>query len=167
MDISVWQNGAMQQDVGRAIRSYRKARGWTTEQLAKASEIDKGTVNRVELGGNAQIDTLLRIARALDLQLEVAFRAASGESLAIHDRPSPATSPVSHSGEPAGAPREEVAVLPSSFPSSPVHLTLYGYIGDLDEELARQLRRPLLDLIERIQGTDQEPTEPSQKKRPK
>lgn len=163
MDISVWQNGAMQLSVGAAIRKRREARGWKQETLGKRAGTNKETVNRAEMGANVTVDTLLKIARALDTTLEITLRDPSGATDVVRD----VTSPVTGASEREPAPGEERRVPNPSLPQSAVHLTLYGMIGDLTEDQARSVRRPLLDLIERTQKPDtRKTTKDNDKARP-
>lgn len=80
MDISVWQNGAMQLSVGAAIRDRRKAAGLSQADLATRAGVNAETVNRAELGANVTIDSLLKLTRALNVQLEITLRDPSGEA---------------------------------------------------------------------------------------
>lgn len=61
--------------VGHNIRTYRKARNLTQEELGEILEMDQTYVGRVERGEiNITIDTLLRIANALHVQPEMLLR---------------------------------------------------------------------------------------------
>ncbi len=54
-------------DLGERLRSLRKARGWTQEELAAASGLTRSHISRLE-GGDIQLpsrDRLLRLATAL------------------------------------------------------------------------------------------------------
>lgn len=55
--------------VGRNVRIYREARGWTQDALARRATTCKGTVWRIENGRAANANTLRRIARALGVKL--------------------------------------------------------------------------------------------------
>lgn len=149
MDISVWQNGAMQLSVGAAIKARRKARGWNQEALGQAAGVNTETVNRAEMGANVTVDTLLKITRALGVELEITLRDPQGHAQTVRDVLPNMTPAVSAPGDPALAPGEDIVL--SSLPSSPSHIALYGIIGELEPDQARTIRRPLLDLIDHIQ----------------
>lgn len=60
----------MRETIGRAVQSYRRARGLTQEQLAARAATCVGTVSLIERGRtNANRHTLLRIARALRVKV--------------------------------------------------------------------------------------------------
>ncbi|MFT2749652.1 helix-turn-helix domain-containing protein [Clavibacter sp. Sh2036] len=52
---------------GTRIVDLRTQRGWTQERLAEASGITVRTVQRLEAGNDASLDTLTRVANALDV----------------------------------------------------------------------------------------------------
>ncbi|WP_086517882.1 helix-turn-helix domain-containing protein [Clavibacter michiganensis] len=51
------------------IVDLRTRRGWTQERLAEASGITVRTVQRLEAGADASLDTLTRVATALEVQV--------------------------------------------------------------------------------------------------
>jgi methanogenic corrinoid protein MtbC1/DNA-binding XRE family transcriptional regulator len=56
--------------VGQRIREFRRARGWSQQQLAAASGLDRTYVNAVEQGKqNVTLGAVLRIASALEVSL--------------------------------------------------------------------------------------------------
>ena len=61
--------------LGDIVRGSRKKRGWSQEHLAEVAGIDQNDVSRVETGKskNPQEQTLLAIARALDIPLGVLY----------------------------------------------------------------------------------------------
>jgi transcriptional regulator with XRE-family HTH domain len=68
--------------IAGVIRSRRRASGQTLDELAKRSGLSKTILSRIENGrGNPSVETLFRIARALELPLsallEVAPRSAA------------------------------------------------------------------------------------------
>ena len=133
VDMSVWDTGAMQEAVGAAIRTRREARGWKQEELGAHAHVDKGTVSRIERGTNTSVDTLLRLTRALDVELEITLRDPQGHTQTVRDVLPTVTPTVAVPSEPTVAPGE-VSPL-SSLPSSPSHVALYGIIGELLESL--------------------------------
>lgn len=56
------------------IAELRTQRGWTQERLAEASGVTARTVQRLEAGSDASLDTLSRIAKALEVQVRELFR---------------------------------------------------------------------------------------------
>ena len=56
--------------IGRVIRARRRAAGQTLEELTTRSGLSKTILSRIENGrGNPSVETLFRIARALELPL--------------------------------------------------------------------------------------------------
>jgi transcriptional regulator with XRE-family HTH domain len=55
------------------IVDLRTQRGWTQERLADASGITVRTVQRLEAGNDASLDTLTRVAKALGVQVRDLF----------------------------------------------------------------------------------------------
>lgn len=61
---------AVSDAVGRRVRTARTAKGWTLDRLAEQSGVSRRMIVNVESGSsNASINTLLRLARALDVTL--------------------------------------------------------------------------------------------------
>lgn len=55
--------------LGRKLRLLRVAAGLTQEQLAKASQLDRKTVNRIEVGRHSvRLDNLWAMADALGVK---------------------------------------------------------------------------------------------------
>jgi len=76
-------NNTTSAPIGTQIRLLRKARGWALAELARRAGTSAPTLHRYESGWDRfELDTLRRIAAALDARLEVRFVA-----------PAPATSP--------------------------------------------------------------------------
>jgi len=62
--------------VGERIRAYRKNAGLTQEALAEKAEVHHTYIGQLERGEkNATLETVEKIARALDLPFEVLFEA--------------------------------------------------------------------------------------------
>ncbi|MFC4244553.1 helix-turn-helix domain-containing protein [Gryllotalpicola reticulitermitis] len=55
------------------IGELRKAKGWTQERLAEASGIAVRTIQRLESGSDASLDTLARVAEVLGVQVTELF----------------------------------------------------------------------------------------------
>src|SRR5690606_9205951 len=54
------------QHIGDRIREYRMLHGFTQEDLAEKAGMHPNTIKKLEQGGTARMDTLHRIARALN-----------------------------------------------------------------------------------------------------
>ncbi|MDM7884637.1 helix-turn-helix transcriptional regulator [Curtobacterium sp. RHCKG23] len=63
------------------IATLRRERGWTQERLAETSGIAVRTVQRLERGNEASLETLSAIARALDVPVRELFAAEDGAAL--------------------------------------------------------------------------------------
>jgi len=62
--------------VGERIRAYRKRSGLTQEALAEKADLHHTYIGQLERGEkNATLETVEKIARALDLPFEVLFEA--------------------------------------------------------------------------------------------
>jgi DNA-binding XRE family transcriptional regulator len=58
-----------------SFRDAREKKGVTQEELARRANINRTTLSQVESGGrNATVSTVIRIARALDMDLELCLR---------------------------------------------------------------------------------------------
>lgn len=60
-------------ECGGLVRMARKYYGFTLPQLAEMAGISKGALSKIENGGNFTIETLCRLARAMDLELTQIF----------------------------------------------------------------------------------------------
>ncbi len=58
-----------------SIKTLRLTRGLSQSQLASLSSTTQAQIAKIESGGNVQIDTLERVAKGLDVSVEVAFTA--------------------------------------------------------------------------------------------
>jgi len=55
--------------IGRNVRSFRKLRGMTQQQLSKKSGLNRAYIGYVERGEkNLSIDTIVAIAKALEIK---------------------------------------------------------------------------------------------------
>lgn len=61
------------------IKSLRLARAWSQEQLAELSSLSVRTIQRIENGGQASLETLSAIAAAFDLKVADLHAQASEE----------------------------------------------------------------------------------------
>lgn len=54
------------------FREAREQKGWSQEELAKKAKINRSTLSKIESGiQNATLDTLMKLAKALGLELEL------------------------------------------------------------------------------------------------
>lgn len=71
--MSTSNNGKINPDrkyIATNIKAYRRAKNWSQEALAFESNTTRKIISDIELGKrNAQIDTVSRIAKALDTNL--------------------------------------------------------------------------------------------------
>jgi transcriptional regulator with XRE-family HTH domain len=155
----------MQLGVGAAIRALREDRGWSQKELGeKADGLNKSTVNRVELGANTEVDTLLKITRALGVELEIALRQPQArQQQVIRDRADtstgvslPVTLPLD-SGEALGKEPRLVIHAPSDAHAALCH-HLFSYLKNETDASAftTDLLRALTDFAER-RGRENEP----------
>jgi transcriptional regulator with XRE-family HTH domain len=63
-------------DIGENIRTLRRARSWTQEQLAEHAAVEPSEIRRFEAGDNVTIRTLVNIALALDVAAYVLLKPA-------------------------------------------------------------------------------------------
>ena len=57
--------------IGSSIRALRKEKGWNQEKLAEMSGINDKEVSHIEQGRrNITIDTLVKISKALEVNIE-------------------------------------------------------------------------------------------------
>ncbi|WP_159610644.1 helix-turn-helix domain-containing protein [Glutamicibacter sp. JC586] len=56
------------------IAELRRSKGWTQERLAKESGITVRTIQRLEAGNDASLETISLVARALDVQVGDLFQ---------------------------------------------------------------------------------------------
>ena len=67
-------NSTALQHIGQNIRDLRKYRGLTQQELAEKSGIRTATVSDIEKGlANFEINTIIRIATALNCALDISF----------------------------------------------------------------------------------------------
>lgn len=62
------------------ISELRRAKGWTQERLAEASGITVRTVQRLEAGNDASLETISLVAKALDVQVGELFQSVQEPS---------------------------------------------------------------------------------------
>jgi transcriptional regulator with XRE-family HTH domain len=69
------------QRIGSVTRAVRQRRTWRQRDLAERAGVSQATISRVERGhlGSLSVDTLRRIAAALDIRLELLARWRAGD----------------------------------------------------------------------------------------
>lgn len=68
-------------EISRLLIKYRMEHGLTQEQLAKRVGTSYSQISRIESGRQrTSLETLLRIARALDLRMVIGFEETLGEA---------------------------------------------------------------------------------------
>ena len=75
------------QQIGTRIRTYRKLARLTQEQLAERADLSPHFLGFVERGqANPSLDSLVRIASALGVQLDELFRFPKEETQEVRER---------------------------------------------------------------------------------
>ncbi|MGJ3558804.1 helix-turn-helix domain-containing protein [Streptomyces sp. INA 01156] len=69
--------------LAEAVRAHRRTAGMSQEQLAAESDLSVGTIRKIEQGGQARVDTLHQIARALGIETSSLF--APGSPLPVEE----------------------------------------------------------------------------------
>lgn len=69
-------------EIGERIKTLRKEKGWTLQELSRRSDVSLSTLSKIE---NAQVaasfDTLVKVARGLGMSFEAILNQASSEPL--------------------------------------------------------------------------------------
>lgn len=74
--------------IGQRIRNYRTARGWSQEKLAEHSGLHGTYIGQLERGEkNATLESIERIAAALDVPLSTLFEKLGAPGTADRDIP--------------------------------------------------------------------------------
>ena len=62
--------------IAKNIRSHRKEKGFSQDRLSKETDVAYNTIVKIESGENPNptVDTLERIAKALDISIEKLFK---------------------------------------------------------------------------------------------
>jgi transcriptional regulator with XRE-family HTH domain len=81
------QGSSLEESARRRLRTLRKARGWSLDDLAERAHISASTLSRLESGQRRlAIDHLVTLARALDTTVEILVAAGDDGDVVI--RPS-------------------------------------------------------------------------------
>lgn len=89
-----WIRGRMAETIAIQVCAMRKSRGISKYRLAKLSGVSAGSIHRLESPGGKtfKLDTLLRVASAFDVAMDVRFipfsQAASRKDAALATVPS-------------------------------------------------------------------------------
>lgn len=70
---AIWKKNAPRREITKAIIGERIRRKMTQKELAEKAGLKQPNVARLENGGRASIDTLIKVAQAFDKQLKVSF----------------------------------------------------------------------------------------------
>lgn len=75
-------------EIGQRLRAQRMVKSMTQEELAARAGVGIGAVKKLEAGGNATLQTLVRVIQALSLteDLEGIFRLQTTRSIAEMER---------------------------------------------------------------------------------
>jgi transcriptional regulator with XRE-family HTH domain len=67
--------------IGAALRSVRRRKGWSQEELASKAKVSQAGVSRMERGhiGSMRLDDIRRVAAALDIRIDVYARWRAGD----------------------------------------------------------------------------------------
>lgn len=86
------------------IAALRAERGWTQEHLASVSGVGVRTVQRLEAGGDASLETLRRVAAALEVPVPVLFAStgAAESADAVGTESTASAAPEDQPGPPRG-----------------------------------------------------------------
>lgn len=57
--------------LGAAVRSARKTRGWTQDELGERSGLSRPTIARIERGEDISTATVSKVTKALGLNLRI------------------------------------------------------------------------------------------------
>jgi len=75
---------ALMVTVGEQLRSLRKMRGLTLEEVGRRSEVSIGLISQIERGrGNPSFHTLVQVAHALDVEIGRLFHTTRDTSLIV------------------------------------------------------------------------------------
>lgn len=74
--------------VGRQLRAFREQQGLTLQEVAQKAGFTKGSLSKIEHGKvNLPLDTLARLARALEVPLRDCFPEESVRVYEVPERP--------------------------------------------------------------------------------
>jgi DNA-binding XRE family transcriptional regulator len=75
------------QSVSELLTQARKRRGFTLEQIGRVLEVGKGRMSQIEKkGANLELQTLARVAKALDYDVKVTFVSRRSDQSSIEGR---------------------------------------------------------------------------------
>lgn len=56
-----------------AVFSNRQKKGWSQRQLANEAHVPQSTIARIELGQNARLETIGKLATAMGMEVKISF----------------------------------------------------------------------------------------------
>jgi DNA-binding XRE family transcriptional regulator len=75
------------QSVSELLTQARKQRGFTLEQIGRILDVGKGRMSQIEKeGANLELQTLARVAKALDYDVKVTFVSRRSDQSSIEGR---------------------------------------------------------------------------------
>ncbi len=75
------------QSVSELLTQARKQRGFTLEQIGRVLDVGKGRMSQIEKeGANLELQTLARVAKALDYDVKVTFVSRRSDQSSIEGR---------------------------------------------------------------------------------
>ncbi len=75
------------QSVSELLTQARKQRGFTLEQIGRVLDVGKGRMSQIEKeGANLELQTLARVAKALDYDVKVTFVSRRSDQHSIEGR---------------------------------------------------------------------------------
>lgn len=77
--------GVEESSIGARVCALRKKRDWSQEELAHKAGVSVSTVSRTERGGKKDLDTLTKIARALEVDITEVLGAQSLWEILVND----------------------------------------------------------------------------------
>ena len=96
----VWQSDGVQMlTMGARVRHMRERQGWTLDELAEKSGVNRTTLHRIEKTGHARAATLRKVADAFGVALPDLLAGMTNLGLAPTDETAPPSRPQAYTGE--------------------------------------------------------------------
>ena len=71
----------------KSLQEFRKAVGWTQDDLAEKLEISQANISKIEGRGDIRLSTLKKYVEAMGYRLEINISSASGHYAQVNDIP--------------------------------------------------------------------------------